>query len=52
MLLKPTIVLMLIASLVSSTLLVFVPWGYLFGSANPLHMIRPPDLGEIKLSQV
>ena len=38
MLVKPTVVLMLIASVVSSALLVLVPWTALFGSANPLFM--------------
>ena len=38
MLVKPTIALMLIASFVSSALLVFVPWDRLLGSVNLLYL--------------
>jgi len=38
MLLKPTIALMLIASVVSATLLALVPWDRLLASANPLYL--------------
>ncbi len=38
MLLKPTITLMLLASVVSATLLVLIPWGYLLSKVTPLRM--------------
>ena len=38
MLLKPTITLMLLASVVSATLLVLIPWDWLLSEVTPLRM--------------
>ena len=45
MLVKPTITLMLIASVVSSALLVFVPWDKLLGNVNLLYLPVAAVLG-------
>ena len=45
MLLKPTVALMLVASLASSALLVLVPWGALLSTASPIRLMLASVIG-------